>query len=107
MIKFYICLLIILFLNSCSGLKEANKILRNEKIKTTDEFLIEKREPLVFPPDYGKLPEPGKDKNQELSEEEKIKKILKVSEKEKKSKTKSSSVEDTILKEIRKWIIKI
>lgn len=102
MTKIYIFLLLIFFLNSCGSLKEANKILRNEKIKTTDEFLIEKREPLVFPPNYEKLPEPGKNKKTEASEEEKIKKILQLSEKENKSKTKSSSIEDSILKEIRK-----
>ena len=101
MIKLYIFLLITFFLNSCSSLKDANKILRNEKIKTTDEFLIEKREPLVFPPNYEKLPEPGT-KRITVSEEEKIKKILKVPEQKKKSKAKSSSIEDSILNEIRK-----
>ena len=40
----------LIILNSCASLKEANKILRNEKIKTTDEFLVEKKDPLVFPP---------------------------------------------------------
>ena len=33
---------------------DARKVLRNEKIKTTDEFLVKKREPLVLPPDYRK-----------------------------------------------------
>ncbi len=102
MIKFYIFLLITFFLNSCSSLKDANKILRNEKIKTTDEFLIEKREPLVFPPNYEKLPEPGTKKRITVSEEEKIKKILKVPEQKKTPKAKSSSIEDSILNEIRK-----
>jgi hypothetical protein len=99
--KLYIFLLI-LFLNSCGSLKEANKILRNEKIKTTDEFLIEKREPLVYPPNYEKIPEPGSNTKKETSEEEKIKKILKLPEQTKTKKNKSSSIEDTILKEIRK-----
>ena len=27
---------------SCSGFKDAGKVLRNEKITTTDEFLIKK-----------------------------------------------------------------
>ena len=30
---------ILILLNSCGSLGEAGKILRNEKIKTTDEFL--------------------------------------------------------------------
>jgi len=102
MIKLYIFILITFFLNSCGSLKDANKILRNEKIKTTDEFLIEKREPLVFPPDYEKMPEPGTKKEITVSEEEKIKKILKVTEQKKMPKDKSSSIEDSILNEIRK-----
>ena len=47
--------LLIISLNSCGGFKEAGKVLRNEKIKTTDEFLVKKREPLVLPPDYKKF----------------------------------------------------
>ena len=43
----------------------------NLKIKTTDEFLVEKRDPLIFPPDYDKIPEPGTKKKPEISEEEK------------------------------------
>ena len=44
-------LLIILsfILVSCSSLKEAGQMLRNEKIITTDEFLVEKKQPLVLP----------------------------------------------------------
>ena len=48
-----IILFIMLFLLvSCSTIKDAGKVLRNEKIKTTDEFLVEKRDPLVFPTRY-------------------------------------------------------
>jgi hypothetical protein len=95
-------LLIILFLVlSCSGLKEAGSVLRNEKTKTTDEFLVKKKDPLVLPPDYEKIPEPGTISRQVEKEEDKIKKILKVPKTVENSK-KSSSVEQTILNEIRK-----
>ena len=95
-------LLIILFLVlSCSGLKEAGSVLRNEKTKTTDEFLVKKKDPLVLPPDYEKIPEPGTISRQVEKEEDKIKKILKVPKTVDNSK-KSSSVEQTILNEIRK-----
>ena len=65
-----------MLLNTCSSLKEANKILRNEKVRTTDEFLIEKREPLVFPPDYEKMPEPNKDNKTKTNEQENKKNYL-------------------------------
>ena len=46
-----------LILFSCNG--NIGKILRNEKISSTDEFLVKKKEPLILPPDYTKIPEPG------------------------------------------------
>jgi hypothetical protein len=95
-------LLIILFsVVSCSSFKDAGSVLRNEKTKTTDEFLIKKKEPLVLPPDYDKIPEPGTISRQAEKEEDKIKKILKAPNTEEVSK-KSSSVEQSILNEIRK-----
>ena len=48
------------------------------------------------------MPEPGTKKEITVSEEEKIKKILKVTEQKKMPKDKSSSIEDSILNEIRK-----
>ena len=95
-------LIIFLFLTvSCGGLDDAGKVLRNEKVKTTDEFLVKKRNPLELPPNYEKIPEPGSINQKKESEEEKIKKILKVSETES-TPTSKSSVEDSILKSIRK-----
>ena len=49
---------------SCSGFKDAGKVLRNEKITTTDEFLIKKRDPLVLPPDFREIPKPKSQSNQ-------------------------------------------
>ena len=89
-------------LSSCGGLKDAGKVLRNEKTVTTDEFLVKKKRPLVLPPDYQKLPEPGEIKNKEFSEEEKIKSILKAPKQDKTNRNKSSSVEKSILDKIRK-----
>ena len=96
-------LLIIFFLfTSCASLTDAGKVLRNEKIKTTDEFLVEKRDPLVFPPDFEKIPEPGTKEKIQTSEEERIKKILKANEQKNASNSNPSSVEDSILNKIRK-----
>ena len=96
--KINIILIFSFLLVSCGN---AGKILRNEKIRTTDEFLVKKKESLVLPPDYEKIPEPGSTSTKELSEEEKIKKIIKAY-KGSKTKNKSSSVENLILKNIRK-----
>ena len=87
-----------LIIVSCSGLEDAGKVLRNEKTKTTDEFLVKKRDPLVLPPDYKNIPEPGK-KNSNDQSDQKIKKILTVEEEVKTNKN-SSSVEESILQRI-------
>ena len=95
-------LLIILFtLTSCTSLEDAGKVLRNEKIKTTDEFLVKKRKPLILPPDYNELPVPGEKNSEEISEDEKIKRILK-SPKKKEIKSNSSSTERSIIDKILK-----
>tara|TARA_Y100000389_G_scaffold167021_1_gene172014 strand:- start:999 stop:1310 length:312 start_codon:yes stop_codon:yes gene_type:complete len=96
--------IIILLLHSCGGFSEAGKVLRNEKIRTTDEFLVKKKEPLVMPPGHNKIPEPGSIKNQRVkNDEEKIKKILKVNNKENNdSQGQNTSIEKSILNEIKK-----
>ena len=91
-----------IFLNSCGSFKEAGQVLRNEKIKTTDEFLVKKKQPLVLPPDYEKIPEPGSLKNKSIDEKEQIKKILKVPKEDTSSINKSKSVENSIIEKIRK-----
>ena len=50
--------LILLFLNSCGSVAEG---LGGSKKKGSDEFLVEKKSPLVLPPSFGELPEPGKE----------------------------------------------
>ena len=101
MSKINFILIIIFLFTSCNGLKEARKVLRNEKITTTDEFLVKKRNPLVLPPNYEELPIPGSIKESKENQEEKIKKILKASEIQETKKS-SSSVEKSILNKIRK-----
>jgi len=93
--------IIILFLYSCGTMSDAGKTLRNEKIRTTDEFLVKKRQPLSLPPDYENLPEP---KSKDLKEEksnDKINNILKIPKKQT-TKKGSSTVEQSIIDAIRK-----
>ena len=46
-----------LLLNACGTVAEG---LGGVKRKGSDEFLVEKKAPLVLPPSFGELPEPGK-----------------------------------------------
>ena len=45
----------ILVLNSCGTVKEG---FSSQKKNSIDEFLVEKKSPLVMPPDFNKLPLP-------------------------------------------------
>ena len=96
-----ILLITFLFFVSCAGLKDAGKVLRNEKITTTDEFLVKKKDPLVLPPDYDKIPEPGTISKKKIDEEDKIKNILNAPKVENEKKQ-SSSIEESIINQIRK-----
>ena len=54
-LKKFILLNFIFLLVSCSTVKDA---FVNQKKNNTDEFLVEKKSPLVMPPDYNDLPIP-------------------------------------------------
>ena len=98
--KIFNFILVILFLSACGGLSDAKKVLKNEKISNTDEFLVKKKEPLIIPPDLDEVPEPGSIKKEDINDEDKIKKILKAPKATKNNN--SSSTEDTILEKIKK-----
>lgn len=96
-------LIILLFILSCSSMEQAGKVLRNEKTKTTDEFLIKKKEPLIMPPDVYELPEPNTKKlKKENDEEEKIKEIFKMPKSESVNTKSNSSTENLIIDKIKK-----
>lgn len=86
---------------SCGGLSDAGKVLRNEKTKTTDEFLVKKREPLSLPPDFKKLPEPRSLETEKENSKNEVSKILRIPEENNSSK-KSSSIEQSIINQIGK-----
>tara|TARA_B100000900_G_scaffold101075_1_gene83696 strand:- start:200 stop:499 length:300 start_codon:yes stop_codon:yes gene_type:complete len=57
---------IFFILLSCSTVREG---FQNNKKNNSDEFLVEKKSPLVMPPDFNKLPIPrNKNENKELTQ---------------------------------------
>ena len=96
--------LIFLLLNSCGTVAEG---LSGAKKKSNEEFLIEKKAPLVLPPKFGELPEPGVKQNKDSKSTEKnrlsIEKIIKQNSSNDasiKKKSSSSSFEKSILEKI-------
>ena len=96
---------LLLFLYSCGSVGEA--LQGKKRSDQGDEFLIDKKNPLVMPPDFDKLPKPGeanvKSTKQIQNEESNIKNLLKRSEiqEEASSSEQSSSIESSILKKIK------
>ena len=60
-IKVMLFLTIVFFtFQSCQTVKEG---FTSQKKKSTDEFLVEKKSPLVMPPEFNELPVPKSSKN--------------------------------------------
>ena len=98
MYKIINILIIIFFVTSCQSLKTAKKSLSGEKEFSSDEFMVQKKNPLILPPDYENLPTPDKEAaaQEEISNFEKT---LGASIEDNSSK--SSSAEESIFKKIR------
>ena len=99
-LKIFIILSIILLNHSCGTMKEGFK---NQKKNSSDEFLVEKKSPLVMPPDYGELSVPSTDSNSVKSNENKIKELVKKNKiGEDESIKDDISFEDSLIKKIKK-----
>ena len=97
--RFYILIAIAVLFSSCSSLKEG---FTNQKKNNSDEFLVEKKSPLVMPPDYNELPIPNEENINEESNE--IKSLISKSkngEIDENFDEKSSSFEGSILEKIK------
>ena len=64
--NFFYVLIIFFILAACQSAKDA---LTLKKKSSSDEFLVEKKSPLVLPPNYGELPLPGEEINEKQNNE--------------------------------------
>ena len=71
-------LFLLLFLFSCSGAKDA--LQGKKRSDNSDEFLVEKKNPLTVPPDIDELPVPLDQEEAQTDDQENIKKVLKIDE---------------------------
>jgi len=91
-----------IILSSCGTFTDATDVLRNEKIKSTDEFLVKKRAPLTQPPNFEKMPQPNSIKVKKDLQSSKLKEILRSkNSKVKNNQSKSSSTIQSILNQIK------
>ena len=98
--KIIFILILTFFVTSCSDTFDSVKRgLTGAKSKSTDEFFIEKKDPLILPPDFENLPTPGN----QVIDSEKISIFEKTLETSTEEDTSTSrSTEESILKKIRR-----
>ena len=93
-------ILLFYFLSGCQSLRDG--LEGNKKSKSSEEFLIEKKNPLVLPPDYSKLPKPS-EKNEQDKNEFDLKKIIETSDNSANSETAvNESLKKSIIDKIKK-----
>ena len=103
--KIKLLLFLLILLNSCQSIKDG---LSGAKQENSDEFLVEKKNPLEIPPDFGELPVPKKDKkniNQSEQIEEEIENLFKSFNEDERtdiSISTNQSAEEFVLKKINK-----
>ena len=68
----FICLAFV-FLSSCAAVQEG---LSSNKKTGSDAFLVEKKAPLVMPPNYDELPIPKPENQQNEEKSDNIKKLI-------------------------------
>ena len=93
---FYLFVLF-LFLQSCGGVENP---FSNKKNNNNDEFLVEKKSPLVMPPDYDNLPKPDSEDNQ-TKKNNNIKELVSKNQKNTQENINSGSLEGSILEKIK------
>ena len=97
--KFFVYLLFLNLLIACESAREGFTLKKKDN---SDEFLVEKKNPLVMPPSYEDLPKPEDFQSKTLNKkEEEFEKIINNSKNVKtKVNTKKTSIEQSVIEKI-------
>ena len=98
--KLFISFLFILILSSCGSVKEGFTMKKKEN---SDEFLVEKKSPLIMPPNYKELPIPKEGMIIKDDENKEIKTLIDETNSKNFENTKKTSktFEESLLEKIR------
>ena len=88
-----ILILAFFLLQNCSTIKEG---FTSPKKNSVDEFLVEKKSPLVMPPDFEELPVPGVETVTEDKDQSEIKSLLSSDNKKTNNKTNTTQIPTTL-----------
>tara|TARA_B100000242_G_scaffold104129_1_gene71922 strand:- start:347 stop:655 length:309 start_codon:yes stop_codon:yes gene_type:complete len=92
----FLCLFI---LNSCGTVREG---FQNPKKNSRDEFLVEKKSPLVIPPEFDQLPVPKDNNDQIDNTQSSFKTLVSNTEQEVDENLSNKNLEETLLDKIKK-----
>tara|TARA_Y100000741_G_scaffold133299_1_gene100381 strand:+ start:193 stop:525 length:333 start_codon:yes stop_codon:yes gene_type:complete len=100
--KILFIILSLILLNSCTGFSDA--IQGKKRSENSDEFLVQKKNPLTTPPDMDELPVPSDQENKsgEISADnsDEIKKVLNIETKKTENSANDSNNNKTLEKRI-------
>jgi len=98
--KFIFCLLLLNLLSACETAREGFTLKKKDN---SDEFLVEKKNPLVTPPNYNDLPKPKDFQiNTESSKDDEFEKIINNSKNyQSKTDTRKTSIEQSVIEKIK------
>jgi len=91
-----------IIISGCNVVKEG---FASSKKNSGDEFLIEKKPPLIMPPDYKELPIPGSETSLKKDDKNLVKDLIKKSNKNKNDSNEldknDKNLENSVLKKIK------
>tara|TARA_B100000214_G_C23861452_1_gene578268 strand:+ start:122 stop:433 length:312 start_codon:yes stop_codon:yes gene_type:complete len=90
--------LILIILSSCGTIKKG---FQNPKKNSSDEFLVEKKSPLVMPPEFNELPFPNSQNDNTKKEVNNIKELIGENKQDKNNVISNNDIEGSILDKIK------
>ena len=99
--KFKLLNLLFLFLfilNSCGTVREG---FQNPKKNSSDEFLVEKKSPLVIPPEFDQLPVPKDNNDQKENTQSSFKTLVSDTKREVDQNPSNKNLQETLLDKIK------
>ena len=99
--KFNLLFILGIALIILSGCNTVKKGFKNPKKNSSDEFLVEKKSPLVMPPEFNELPIPNQNKDTSQKQENNIKNLISDNNGNTDQESSNSDLEGSILSKIK------
>ena len=99
--KFNLLFILGIVLIILSGCNTVKKGFKNPKKNSSDEFLVEKKSPLVMPPEFNDLPIPNQNEDTNQKQENNIKNLISDNNGNTDQEASNSDLEGSILSKIK------